>query len=93
MAVSVATFRRYGAINAEETDAELELYLNAAKEALTRAGVAERQVSSQYDLTVYALALHAHDNRGVLGDGGAELPYAVQSSVHQLRNAAPEVTV
>jgi hypothetical protein len=91
--VSAATFRRYGAFNAEETDGELEIYLGAAKEALSRAGVAERTQSALYDMTVYQLALHMHDNRGVTGDPAQEYPMGVQSAVHQLRNAEPEEAV
>lgn len=92
MAVTVAKFRRYGAINAEETDADLTPYLDAAKETLQRAGVPERQQSALYDQTVYQLALINHDQRGATGDGTHEIPYGVQSAVHQLRNAAPEET-
>lgn len=92
MAATVATFRQYGAFNAEETDTQLELYLNAAKEALEHAGVPERQLSFLYDVTVYQLALTYHDRRGAMSEGANDVPYGMQSAIHQLRNAAPEVT-
>jgi len=88
--VNMSAFRGYGAFNAEETDAELQLYLDAAKETLDRAGVTERKSSTLYDMTVYRMALDMHDNRGVGGDPVQAYPIGVQSAVHQLRNAPPE---
>ena len=88
--VNLPIFRAYGAFNAEEADTELQLYLDAAKETLARADVAERRASPLYDMIVYRIALDMHDNRGVSGDPVQAYPIGVQSAVHQLRYAPPE---
>ncbi|MDD3212205.1 MAG: beta-ketoacyl synthase N-terminal-like domain-containing protein [Eubacteriales bacterium] len=90
MPATVTTFRQYGAFNAEETDAQLELYLTAAKEALERAGVPERQQSALYDLTAYRLGVIYHDNPGAGDPGAEEIPLGLRSAVQQLKYAAPE---
>ena len=90
MALTVEAFRRYGAFNAEEQDADLQAFLDAAAETFALAGVAARQRSALYDLGVKMLALRYHDYPAAIGDPAAELPLGVQSMIHQLRNAAPE---
>jgi hypothetical protein len=90
MAVTVTAFRRFGAFYADEEEETLVGYLDAAKEALEHAGVAERQRSALYDLTVYQLALLYSDKKGAVSEGGNDIPFGLQSAVHQLRNAAAE---
>lgn len=83
----VAGLRAYSHAH-NETDDVLYLFLTAAMEWLSNAGVPHGMNSPLYTLAVYMLATHWMDNRGVVSDtpGTAEVPLGVMSIMHQLRN-------
>ena len=61
---SLAGFRAYAVVAADETDEELEICLEGAKEYVRRAGVDEPgEPNRLYDLLVYRLATFYKDNR------------------------------
>lgn len=81
--------RDYGAYGDETSDSMLELCLNAAKEWLLRAGVAEPSgEDALYDLAAYRLAVFYVERRGMVdfGVGTDAAPQGVQGIVHQLRD-------
>lgn len=84
----ITGLRRY-AHAIHETDEELSLFLEAAKEWLSNADVPDYAAKGAlYTLAVYMLATHWLDNRAVMADAGssAEVPLGVMSIMHQLRS-------
>ena len=67
--VTVANFREYLNPAPDTTDAQLELWLNAAKSSAQAAGIPEYQDNAQYDLFIYALGTWYYDNRGMQVSG------------------------
>ena len=81
---SLELFRRYARIGSDD---EAQLFFDAAKEWLEKAGVQEREGSALYDLAVYQLGTHYYDNRGVISENGSDqVPMGVFSIMHQLRS-------
>ena len=64
MAATVEGLRKYLRLM-PDNDEELTLYLNAAKDKATAAGVPELKDNAQYDLFLYALAAMYYSNRGM----------------------------
>lgn len=68
-------FRNYAVIGSDETDGELNLYLEAAMAYADNAGVPEPDYDNPlYDLLVYRIATFYHDNKG-FPDGGIDASY------------------
>lgn len=64
MAATVEGLRKYLRLM-PDNDEELTLYLNAAKDKATAAGIPEFKHNSQYEIFIYALAAMLYDNRGM----------------------------
>ena len=88
MPVTAALLRSYGAINADESDAAVQMYIDAAKEEARLAEVPEMANNPVYDMLILAIALDLHDNRGVMGGEGTQLSPRILSMMHQVRGAA-----
>lgn len=83
----VSRFRSYARLtpNMASVD-DCILYLEAAVAGLRAQGVrAERlQGDRMYELTIYMLALHYHDNRGLIIDKVGSVPEALMPIVNML---------
>jgi len=62
MPATVESFREYARVDVD--DPVVDLCFEAAIEAARAAGVPPFEKNAQYDLLIYALALHYYDNRG-----------------------------
>ena len=83
----LAGFRRHAVIGSDETDAELQLYLDATKAYVKGAGIPEpEEPSALYDLLVYRLATFYKENRGFPENGSDALYYGCNGLILQLRD-------
>ena len=85
---SLQGFKAYAVEAGDISDAELQLFLDAAVEWFRGAGVeTPTEANALYDLGVYRLATFYLDNRGPLSDGSGReaLPYGIQGIALQLR--------
>lgn len=77
--------RRYAVMEPDEDDGVLRMCLAAAAGWFDGAGVPEpAEPDALYDVGVYMLALHYHDNRDATADKAACTPFGVMSIRHQL---------
>lgn len=86
-AYDLARFRSYARLTpSQASDDDCTLYLEAAVAGLRAQGVlAERvQGDRMYELTIYMLALHYHDNRGLIIDKVGSVPEALLPIVNTL---------
>lgn len=67
--VTVESFRTYLNPTPDITDAQLELWLNAAKSEARTAGVPDYKHNAHYDLFIYSLGSWYYDNRGMQVSG------------------------
>lgn len=83
----ITNLARYAVLDPEADQTILSICLDAAKAWFENAGVPEpTEANKLYDIGVYMLATHYHDNRGVLADGRTDMvPMGVLSIMHQLR--------
>ena len=83
----ITNLARYAVLDPDADKTILEICLDAAKEWFKNAGVTEpTEANKLYDIGVYMLATHFHDNRGVLADKSTEMvPMGVMAIMHQLR--------
>lgn len=99
MAVTVEGFRTYLNPPPDISQAQLEIWLNAAKSEARTAGVPEFSHNAQYDLFIYALAAWQYDNRGLQVSGtyqatALETKQKITNSfVLQLRHAKEDAIV
>lgn len=99
MAVTVEGFRAYLNPPPDITDAQLKIWLDAAKSEARTAGVPEFSHNAQYDLFIYALATWQYDNRGLQVSGtyqatALETKQRITNSfVLQLRHANEDAIV
>ena len=83
---SIDELKRYAVVDPNGDDRELRLCMAAAQRYFANAGVPEPAGGDPlYDLGIYMLAVHYYDNRGVSGDRTEQLPFGVNSIIHQLR--------
>lgn len=86
-AYDLARFRSYARLApGMASDDDCTMYLEAAVAGLRTQGVlAERlQGDRMYELTIYMLALHYHDNRGLIIDKVGTVPEALLPIVNTL---------
>lgn len=78
--------RSYAVISEQESDAEVELCLEAAMEYAEGAGVPEPETpSALYDMLVYRIATFYHDNRSF--PSGSDADYVgINGLILQLRD-------
>ena len=82
----ITNLARYAVLDPDADKTILEICLAAAKAWFENAGVPELTDNKLYDIGVYMLATHYHDNRGVLANGKSDMvPMGVLSIMHQLR--------
>ena len=90
----VSGLREHAVLDGDVTNAQLELYLNAAMGYLKGAGVVEPSGSEAgaspleadlYDLAVYQVATHYYEQRGLIGQSVAPEVFGVQGIIHQLQ--------
>lgn len=67
--VTVEKLREYLNCSPDTTDAQVSMWLDAAKSEAHTAGIPDFQRNAQYDLFVYALAGWYYDNRGLQVSG------------------------
>lgn len=79
-------FRAHAVVDGDQTDDELELYLNAAIGYLDHSGVTEREDDALYDLACYQVATHYLERKGMVGDPPGADPFGVQGIIHQLKD-------
>ena len=86
-------FRGHAVIDGDVSDAQLQLYLDAAMGYLKASGVLAPSdseadelplESSLYDLAAYQIATHYNDKRGIVGDNVPAEVFGVQGIIHQL---------
>lgn len=93
--VTIKQFRNY-LRNPPDDDQDLEMYLDAAKQAASDAGIPEYPHNSKYDLFLCALASFYYDNRGFSFSGAYQATAEtnarklINSMVLELRNSEGE---
>ena len=88
MTVDAEYMKQYGYFADDTYQADMmSECIGRAKRYLANADVAEPEEDDpEYNMAVAMLALHAYDHRGVITSGSApqEIPFGVQSIIHQL---------
>lgn len=84
MAATVEGLRTYLRLMPDSDD-DLQLYLDAAKDKASAAGVPEFQNNAQYDLFIYALGAMYYDNRGMGFSGSYQ--QAAEENARKLINS------
>lgn len=90
---TLENFRSY-LRNPPDDDQELQVYLDAAKQSASDAGVPEHKGNPKYDLFLYALASYYYDNRGFSFSGSYQATAEtnarrmINSMVLELRHSA-----